>query len=106
MSCGGSRASGPADEAGSARQDSDCDEVLLKIYEYLDGEMSAEDCARMKQHLQECAPCMDEYERDQVLKALIRRSCACEPAPVTLRTQILAQITSVTVTRRTIVRDE
>ncbi|HET7303323.1 MAG TPA: mycothiol system anti-sigma-R factor [Segeticoccus sp.] len=98
MSCGGS-AHGAA---GSHGDGTDCDEVVLKIYEYLDGEMGPGDCARIRQHLQECAPCMDEYERDQVLKALIRRSCACEPAPVALRTQILARITSVTVTQRTV----
>ena len=92
MSCG--------DPQGAERGDSDCREALLKVYEYLDGEMGPGDCERIRQHLQECGPCLREYDLDQALKALIRRSCRCESAPEALRTQIMARITTVTVTTR------
>lgn len=77
--------------------ETDCGSVLEHLYEYLDGEMSGDDCTRFAQHLAECAPCLSEYERDQALKALVRRSCACEAAPDTLRTQIIARFTSITI---------
>ena len=75
----------------------DCGSVLEHLYEYLDGEMSESDCATFAQHLADCAPCLTEYERDQALKALIRRSCACEEAPQQLRTRIIARVTSISV---------
>ena len=44
-------------------------------------------------HLDECGPCLAEYDLDQALKALMRRSCACEPAPAAVRLQIMPRIT-------------
>jgi len=81
-----------------SRSDVDCSQVLMHVYEYLDGEMTREDCAGMRAHLAECAPCMSEFELDQALKALVRRSCGCEAAPAQLRMQIMATITRVSVT--------
>jgi mycothiol system anti-sigma-R factor len=74
-----------------------CDEVLQRVYEYLDGEMADLDCAKIKVHLEECSRCLDEYQQDELLKAIIRRSCAFEAAPEQLRTRILASITTVQV---------
>jgi mycothiol system anti-sigma-R factor len=75
----------------------DCSEALHRVYEYLDGEMTADDTARIASHLEECAPCLHAYDVDQALKALIKRSCQCEAAPVALRTQIMARITTIQV---------
>ena len=80
--------------------ETDCSDVLERVYEYLDGEMGPQDCEKVRQHLEECGPCLREYDRDQLLKLLIRRSCGCEPAPIQLRTQILAKITTVSISRR------
>jgi len=75
--------------------ETDCGEVLQRAYEYIDGEMGDLDCAKIAVHLQECGPCLDEYHRDELLKALVRRSCGGDPAPEQLRTRILASITTV-----------
>ena len=40
-------------------------------------------------------PACKQYDLDQALKALVKRSCACEEAPVELRTQIMARITTI-----------
>jgi mycothiol system anti-sigma-R factor len=56
--------------------ETDCSEVLDRVFEYLDNEMSTLDCAKIKQHLEECGPCLREYHLDEALKALVRRSCA------------------------------
>ncbi|AKU19126.1 anti-sigma factor [Luteipulveratus mongoliensis] len=68
-----------------------------QIYAYLDGELDRPAQERLKNHLLDCPPCVDEYERDLLLKSLLQRSCACEPAPTQLRAQIMTRI-SVTVT--------
>ena len=53
----------------------DCSEVLHRIYEYLDGEMSADDVRRVAAHLNECQPCLAEHDLDVALKQVVRRSC-------------------------------
>ncbi len=73
----------------------DCSETLHRVYEYLDGEMTQDDTQRIAQHLDECAPCLQQYNLDKALKALVKRSCQCEEAPVALRTQIMARITTI-----------
>ncbi len=83
----------------SDAEDTGCEGYFAHLYEYLDGELSPQECAALKEHLEGCPPCLDEYERDLLLKSLIRRSCQCEQAPPTLRTQIMTQITTFSVTR-------
>ena len=88
MSCGSD--SGMAEVAGT-----DCSEVLHRVYEYLDGEMTATDTQKIRHHLDECAPCLREYDLDLVVTAVVKRSCECEEAPVALRTQIMTRITTI-----------
>ena len=76
--------------------DPDCAQVLAKVYEYLDGELSATDLIRIREHLDDCGPCLRQYDLDVVLKALVRRSCR-EQAPADLRERILVQISQVRV---------
>ncbi len=71
---------------------SDCGSYLAHLEEYLDGELTAQQCEQLKEHLADCPPCLDAYQRDALMKALIRRSCQCEAAPVSLRTQIMQRI--------------
>lgn len=74
-----------------------CGEVLQRVFELLDGEMDERDVARLKAHIDDCSPCLQEYNLDIMLKALLRRSCGCEEAPVELRRRIMVQITEVRV---------
>jgi mycothiol system anti-sigma-R factor len=74
----------------------DCREVLDKLYEYLDSEVTADDVHKIREHLDECAPCLREHDLEQVLKTLVRRSCQ-DRAPDGLRVKIMARITQVRV---------
>ncbi len=76
--------------------DTDCREVLDRVYEYLDSEVTPEDVEKIRQHLEECGPCLAEYDLEHHLKVLVRRSC-CEAAPESLRVRILSQITTIRV---------
>jgi mycothiol system anti-sigma-R factor len=77
----------------------DCSEVLHRIFEYLDGELSPADVARVAAHLQACGPCLAEHDLERTLKAVVRRSCSEQPAPPTLRLSIMQQITTIRVER-------
>lgn len=82
----------------SQRPEPDCADVVLRLFEYVDNEAGEADCALIKAHLDECGSCLREYERDVLLKALVRRACGREPAPEALRTQIMARISRVSLT--------
>ncbi len=72
--------------------DPDCTEVLARVYEYLDGEMGPLDLQKIREHLDDCGRCLEQYDIDIALKALIRRSCMCESAPIELRERIRVTI--------------
>ena len=78
---------------GHAHQDKvDCSSVLDRLYEYIDDEMAADDCASIQKHMDDCAPCLAEYGLEQAVKALVHRSCGCDTAPDQLRLKILSKI--------------
>ena len=70
-----------------------CSEVLDRMYTYLDGELGEPDLRLVREHLEECAPCMSEHDVDLVIKKLIRRAGGGDPAPEELRERIVLQIT-------------
>ncbi len=86
-----------SDATGRDLDGTDCSEALLRIYEFLDGEMGPEECQKIQAHLDACGPCLKQYNVDQALKAMVKRSCACEEAPVELRTTILHRLTMIRV---------
>lgn len=45
----------------SAREP-ECSSVFARLSEYLDGELSPEECARFEQHIAACAPCVEFVE--------------------------------------------
>ena len=71
--------------------DKDCAEVLENLFLVLDHEMEDANYAEIKQHLDECAPCLDKYHLEEVVKALVARSCR-EPAPPALRERVRLRI--------------
>ncbi len=75
--------------------DIDCRQVIEQVYLYLDGEMTDEGCADIRQHLDECSPCLRAYGVDQDIKTLIARKCGCDTAPSELKVRVLARLQSV-----------
>jgi len=74
--------------------DADCAQALARVYEYLDGELGPDDLVKIREHIDDCEPCLKQYDLDIALKALIRRSCR-ESAPADLRDRIMVKITEV-----------
>jgi mycothiol system anti-sigma-R factor len=72
-----------------------CTEVLDRVYGYIDGEISDLDCARIKQHLDEC---LREYGLEEAVKKLVQKHCGCDPAPAELRAKVLVRIREVRAT--------
>lgn len=72
-----------------------CSEVLDKIYWYLDHEASEADREHIRQHLDECGPCLREYGLEEAVKRLIAKHCGCDPVPNDLRSKVLVRIKQV-----------
>lgn len=53
-----------------------CIEVFEKLSEYLDGELSPQECAEIQEHIQDCEPCVAFVES---LKTSIRASRDLRP---------------------------
>ena len=60
------------------------------------GDPHDKDCSEIQHHLDECGPCLQKYDLERTVKALIQRSCA-EHAPETLRDKVLLRIRQVQV---------
>jgi mycothiol system anti-sigma-R factor len=69
-----------------------CSEVLEQVYAYLDKEMSEADCEDIREHLDECGPCLREFGLEEVVKKLVAKHCGCDPAPADLRSKVLVRI--------------
>jgi len=72
-----------------------CSEVLEQIYAYLDREISEAECEEIREHLEECGPCLREYGLEKAVKALVAKHCGCDPAPADLRGKVLVRIREV-----------
>jgi len=72
-----------------------CTEVLALVYSYIDGEMEVTSTAQIRQHLDECGPCLREYGLEELVKRLVHNCCGHEEAPGALRAKVLTRIASV-----------
>jgi mycothiol system anti-sigma-R factor len=67
----------------------DCDEAVHTLYDFLDGELTAERKAHIQAHLEECSPCLDAFDFEAELKLLVARKCR-DQVPEALRIRIAA----------------
>jgi mycothiol system anti-sigma-R factor len=76
--------------------DTDCSEVLERVFFFIDNELPTADSSLIAQHLEECGPCLQKYDLERTVKHLVQRSCA-EHAPEGLRDKVLLRIREVQV---------
>ena len=72
----------------------DCGALYEMLTAYCDDELTEADCAKIREHMDECEKCSHQYQSDIALKSLVRRSCQCEQAPASLRVQIMTRIST------------
>jgi mycothiol system anti-sigma-R factor len=72
-----------------------CSEVLARVYSYLDDEIDDSGCAKIRQHLDECGPCLREYGLEEAVKRLVHKHCGADPVPSDLRTKVLSRLQAV-----------
>ena len=79
---------GPHDGEGAV----DCSKALAQLFAFLDAEIGDAEGDRIREHLADCEPCLAEYDVEDHLKKLVKRSCS-EAAPAELHVRIRQQLT-------------
>lgn len=72
----------------------ECSDFLERIVYLIDNELDETDCSTVRQHLDECGPCLQKYDLERTVKAVVARSCS-EAAPPGLRDRVLVQLRQV-----------
>jgi mycothiol system anti-sigma-R factor len=88
----GNSLDGPCGASGG-----NCEEILARMVFFVDNELDDADCATIQQHLDDCTPCLADFDVERAVKALVARSC-CETAPEELRERVRVTIRQVHVT--------
>jgi mycothiol system anti-sigma-R factor len=70
----------------------DCHAVIAEVYLYLDLECDEIRRQVIRDHLDECSPCLREYGIEQEVKMLVARCCGAETAPPELRERLRAKL--------------
>jgi mycothiol system anti-sigma-R factor len=78
--------------------ETDCREVLEEVYLFLDLEVTNGRRDLIRQHLDECSPCLREYGIEQEVKALVGRCCGDETAPAELRERLRRKLSELVAT--------
>jgi mycothiol system anti-sigma-R factor len=77
--------------------ETDCRDVLAEVYLYLDLECASDRQGLIRDHLDECSPCLREYGIEQEVKALVARCCGDERAPDDLRQRLRAKLSALVI---------
>ena len=75
----------------------DCADYLERIVYFLDNELDEADCSAVQLHLDECGPCLEKYDLQRTVKAVVHRSCSSDLAPTELRQRVMVRIREVQV---------
>jgi anti-sigma factor (TIGR02949 family) len=68
-----------------------CDHVIAKLWEYIDGELTEESAAQVREHLDICSRCFPQYDFQRAFKEFTHRS-AQKPTPPELRRRVFEAI--------------
>ncbi len=69
----------------------ECQEVLARLYTFLDGELTEERRIKIRRHLDECSPCLEAYEFEAELRQMVANRLR-DRVPDVLRLKISALI--------------
>jgi mycothiol system anti-sigma-R factor len=72
----------------------ECADFIERIVYLLDNELEEAECTEVRVHIESCSPCLERYDVQRTIKALVARSCA-ERAPDSLRAKVLVSLREV-----------
>jgi mycothiol system anti-sigma-R factor len=70
----------------------DCSAALEELYWFLDGELTVARRAAIRGHLDRCMGCLETFEFEAELRALISACCRADTVPEHLRVRVVEAI--------------
>jgi anti-sigma factor (TIGR02949 family) len=68
-----------------------CDQVIARLWEYIDGELTPDSADRVREHLEICSRCFPQYDFQRAYKEFALRGAA-QPVPPQLRRRVFEMI--------------
>lgn len=68
--------------------ETDCREILKRLYVYLDAELGSEERVAVERHLKACAPCLELFGFEREAKEIIGRKCRETELPAGLAERV------------------
>lgn len=68
-----------------------CDQVIIRLWEYIDGELDEQSSAEVAAHLEMCARCFPHYDFQKTYKEFLRQTAQRE-IPQELRRKVFEAI--------------
>lgn len=59
------------DKSHATSSGGECQETIARLYTFLDGELTLARKEKIRQHLDECSPCLEAYEFESELRSMI-----------------------------------
>jgi mycothiol system anti-sigma-R factor len=69
-----------------------CDAVIERMYEFLDGELTSDVDAQIRDHLGKCRTCYPHFRHEEVFLRFLERRTQIEKAPPSLRRRIFKKL--------------
>ena len=66
----------------------DCAMAMWRVQGFLHGELPEEEADHIRQHLMECEACLDFYDSETLITAMVRRCCEHQTASSELRARV------------------
>lgn len=70
----------------------DCREAMARLYEYLDGELTEVRAAEVRDHLDECAPCLTLSRFETAYLRFLEARARARGAPPHMKRRILQEL--------------
>lgn len=70
----------------------DCIEAVEVLYHYLDGDLTEERKLLIRQHLDDCPPCLDAFDFEFELRLVVAHKCR-EHVPDDLKKRVFSALT-------------
>lgn len=84
---------------GDDPSNAECADFLERIVRLIDNELEPGDCTIVRAHIDSCSPCLERYDLQRTVKAVVARSCG-ETAPEDLRAKVRIRIQEIQVELR------
>ncbi len=72
----------------------DCQDVMKRLWEYLDGELPDEDVAKLREHVAICGRCSPQYRFQIAFLGLVARAAAAQGPRPEFRRRLIAALGS------------